>query len=438
MPDAGGPEPGFEPPEPPGATAGWLRVLRRSAIDLGPLRRHREFRLLTFSQSLSFFGAMVGDVAVAYQVYALTHSTVLVGLLGGVELLPLAVLGLAGGLLADARDRRLMVLGSELAFVVMSAILLLNSVAGHPSVLLVFVVTAVRAGLFAVKRPSLEALMPRLVTPDEIPAASAIGSIRSSVGAIGGPAAGGLLIALAGLPAAYGVDIAGFALSLGLLTLMRATPPNPDAQAPSLRGLREGLAYAWSRPELVGTYAVDIVAMLFGMPIALFPAIATRLGGPGILGLLYAAPSAGALLVTVASGWTARVRRQGLAVVYAAAAWGLAIIAFGFASAPALALVLLGLAGAADAVSVIFRSSIWNQTIPDRLRGRLAGIELLSYTSGPALGSIESGVVAGLFGVQASIVSGGVLCVAGVAAMAGLLPRFRNYRREPGSAPPAG
>jgi MFS family permease len=440
MADPGTPAPRVEPPggPAPGAGTGWLRLLRLAALDLGPLRRHRDFRLLTFAQTLSFFGAMVGDVAVAFQVYALTHSTVLVGLLGAVELAPMMVLGLAGGLFADARDRRVMVLGSELAFVLMSGVLLLNAVAGHPSVVLVFLVTAIRAGLYAIKRPSLDSLMPRLVTPDEIPAASAISSIRQTIGAIGGPAAGGVLIAVAGLPAAYGADIAGFGMSLALLALMRAVPPHPDAEAPSLRGLREGLAYAWSRPELVGTYAVDIVAMFFGMPIALFPAIAARLGGPSVLGLLYAAPSVGALVVTAASGWTGRVRRQGLAVIYAAAAWGLAIIAFGFATGPAPALVLLGLAGAADSVSAIFRSAIWNQTIPDRLRGRLAGIEFLSYTSGPALGSVESGIVAGLFGVQASIVSGGVLCVAGVAVMAGLLPRFRRYRREPGTAPVPG
>ena len=429
-----------EPPQPPGiegpgeaeAEAGirWLALLRLSAVDLGPLRRHRDFRLLTLAQSLSFFGAMVSDVAVAFQVYALTHSTVLVGLLGGVELVPMMVLGLAGGLFADSRDRRVMVLVSELAFSVMSGVLLVNALAGHPSVLLIFVITAVRAGLYAIKRPSLDSMLPRLVTPDEIPAASAISSIRGTIGAIGGPAAGGVLIAAAGLPAAYAVDIVGFALSLGLLALMHAVPAPKDAEAPSLRGLKEGLKYAWSRPELVGTYTVDIVAMFFGMPLALFPAIAARLGGPGVLGLLYAAPSVGALVVAAASGWTARVRRQGLAVIYAAAAWGLAIIAFGFAATPVVALVMLGLAGAADSVSAIFRSAIWNQTIPDRLRGRLAGIEFLSYTSGPALGSVESGVVAGLFGVQASVVSGGVLCVAGVGVMAAILPRFRRYFRQ--------
>jgi MFS family permease len=211
--------------------------------------------------------------------------------------------------------------------------------------------------------------------------------------------------------------------------MMRAVPAPADADAPSLRGLVEGLKYAWSRPELVGTYTVDIVAMFFGMPLALFPAIAARLGGPGILGLLYAAPSVGALVVAAASGWTARVRRQGLAVIYAAAGWGLAIVAFGFAGSPVPALVMLALAGAADSVSAIFRSAIWNQTIPDRLRGRLAGIEFLSYTSGPALGGVESGVVAGFFGVQASVVSGGILCVLGVVTMAAVLPKFRLYRR---------
>ena len=399
-------------------------------MDLTPLRRHRDFRLLTAGQLVSFFGTMVTEVAVAFQVFALTHSTFTVGLLGAVELVPLLILGLAGGLFADARDRRRMVLGSEAAFAVMSLVLLLNAVQGHGSVALIFVLTAVRAGLFGLQRPSLDALLPRLVDPDELPAAGAIQTLRGTIGMVGGPALGGVLIAAAGLPAAYLLDFVSFGFSLLMLYGMSAVPPPADAEAPSLRRLGEGLRYAWSRQELVGTYAVDIAAMFFGMPTALFPAIAARLGGPAVLGLLYAAPAMGSVVVGLTSGWTRTVRRHGMAVVFAATAWGLAIIAFGFASSTLVAVVTLAVAGAGDSVSGIFRQAIWNQTIPDRLRGRLAGIELVSYTSGPALGSIESGGVAGVFGVQASVVSGGILCVIGVAVVTALLPRFRAYDRE--------
>jgi MFS family permease len=260
-----------------------------------------------------------------------------------------------------------------------------------------------------------------------MPAAAALRSLRGNVGMLAGPALGGLLIATAGLPTAYLVDVASFAVSLLALRLIRAVPPPPDARRPSLRSVADGLRYAWSRPELLGTYVVDIVAMVFGMPMALLPAIAAGLGGAGTLGLLYAAPSAGALLVSAASGWTARVHRHGLAIALAAAVWGLAIAGFGLVGSLWPALVLLAVAGGADMVSGMFRTTMWNQTVPDTLRGRLASIELLSYSTGPSLGNVEAGAVAGAFGVRASVVSGGVLCVVGVAAVTLALPAFRAY-----------
>jgi MFS family permease len=228
-----------------------------------------------------------------------------------VELVPMLTLGLAGGLFADTRDRRRMVLVSEGAFMVISGALLINASLPSASVPLIFVLTAARAGLFAIQRPSLDALLPRLVSPDEIPAATALSTIRGTVGMIAGPAAGGVLISVAGLPFAYGLDVATFALSLAMLKMMRAVPPPPSAEAPSLHRLAEGLRYAWSRQELVGTYVVDIAAMFFGMPMALFPAIAARFGGATVLGLLYAAPAVGSLAVAATSAWTGRVRRHG-------------------------------------------------------------------------------------------------------------------------------
>ena len=399
-------------------------LLRLATIDVRPLRR-RDFRLLFGGQLVSFLGAQVTFVAVPFQVYQVTRSSLAVGLLGLVELGPVLGFAFLGGALADARDRRLMVLITELAFAVTSGLLLGNALLAAPQLWVIYAVAALQAGLFALQRPSLDSLLPRLVPPEELTAAGALNMLRGTVGLVAGPAVAGLLIATAGLPVAYGVDLVSFAVSLAALALMRAAPPPLDAERPSLRRVAEGLRYARSRPDLLGTYAVDMVAMFFGMPEALFPAIAARLGGPGILGMLFAASAAGSMLAMTTSGWTGRVHRQGWGVILAATAWGVAITGFGLAGSLPVALVFLTAAGAADAVSGIFRGSIWNRTIPDSLRGRLASVELLSYSTGPLLGNVESGGVAALFGVGVSVVSGGLLCVAGCLVCALLLPGFR-------------
>ena len=404
------------------------RLTRLALIDIGPLRRHRDFRLLVGARAVSFLGSMVTYVAVPYQVYRLTGSSLVVGLLGLAELVPLLLTAFLGGALADAVDRRRMVQLTELALAGASGALVLNAALAHPQLWLLFVVAALMAGLDGLQRPSLEALEPRLVERDELPAANAISSLAMTAGMIGGPALGGVLIATIGLPGTYGLDVVTFAVSLGALRLMRAVPPPPDADRPSLRSIAEGFRYARGRPELLGTYGVDMVAMFFGMPNALFPALAVKLGGgASLLGLLYAAPAGGALLATVTSGWVARVHRHGAAVCVAAAGWGVGIVVVGFAPGVALALAGLVIAGFADMVSGIFRGTIWNQTISDRLRGRLAGIEQVSYSSGPLLGNAEAGIVASLAGVRASIVSGGILCIAGVGLAAALLPAFWRY-----------
>jgi MFS family permease len=304
---------------------------------------------------------------------------------------------------------------------------LLNALQPEPSLLAIYVLAGGHAGLIALQRPSLEALMPRLVERHELTAAGALSMLRGALGMLLGPAIGGVLISAVGLPITYGVDVVSFGASLLALWLMRAVPPPPDAERPSLRGVLDGLNYARSRPELMGTYIVDIVAMFFGMPSALFPAIADSMGGPSMLGLLYSAPALGAFIAFATSGWTSHVHRHGLAVVLAATVWGIAIAVFGLMTTPVLALVFLAVAGGADAISGIFRSAIWNQTVPDALRGRLASIELVSYSTGPLLGNAESGLVASLFSVPVSIFSGGVLCVFGCVLCAVLLPGFRRY-----------
>jgi MFS family permease len=414
-------------PGPPIAPTGLRRMLGLATIDFGPLRRRRDFRLLFVGQAVSLFGSEITFVALPYQAYHLTGSSLVVGLLGLAELVPLLGAAFIGGALADAFDRRRMMQLTELSFAVASLVLVANALLPHPHVWVLFAVSVVQATLSGLQRPSLDALTPRLVERDELMAAGALTSFRMTLGGIAGPALGGVLLATVGLATTYAVDTATFIVSLAALRMMRAVPPPPDAEPPSLRRIAEGLRYAGSRQELMGTYIVDIVAMFFGMPMALFPAAATHLGGPGVLGLLYAAPAAGSLLATVTSGWTAHVHRHGAAVCVAAAVWGAGIVVFGLAPGLGLALAGLVLAGAADMISGIFRTVIWNQTIPDHLRGRLAGIEQVSYSTGPLLGNVESGVVASLASLRASIVSGGVLCIAGVAVAALALPAFWRY-----------
>lgn len=357
------------------------------------------------------------------------------GLIGLVQLVPLLVLAFVGGALADALDRRRLVQITEVSLALLSGLLLLDAALPHPRLWVLYVVAALMTSLDALQRPSLDALLPRLVDRSELTAAGALFSIRSTFSVILGPAAAGLLIAGFGLPVAYGVDMATFAVSLVALSRMRAVPPPPDAARPSLKGIAEGLRFAKSSPVLLGTYLVDMVAMFFGMPNALFPVLAAmyaRSGHDGIpdataLGLLYAAPAVGAFLASITSGWSGRVHRHGMSVLLAAGGWGVAIACVGLAPSLGLALVFLALAGGADEISAIFRGTIWNTTVPDALRGRLAGIEMISYSSGPLLGDVESGIAATAFGPQIAILAGGVLCVAGVGAFALALPRFRRY-----------
>ena len=403
------------------------RLLRLAAVDIDPLRRYRDFRLLFIGQVVSILGGAVRRVAMPFQIYALTHSSLAVGLLGLFAFVPLLLLSLLGGALADAGDRRRIVQWTEFGMVGLSVVLLANALLPSPALWVIYAVQVIGAGLDALQTPSLNAMLPRLVKREDLPAAGAVSELAYNMGSVAGPALAGGSIALVGLPATYGIDSATLTLSLLALAAMRTLPPPPEAERPSLRRIVEGLRYARSRPDLLGTYFVDMVALFFGMPMALFPSIATRFGGPGVLGLLYSGPAVGEFLAVLTSGWVSRVHRHGMAIILAAGVWGIAIIGFGLAPSLPFALICLALAGGADQISGIFRGAIWNQSIPDALRGRLASIELISYASGPALGDLEAGAVATAFSVEASVVSGGILSFAGVAALALFLPQLRHY-----------
>jgi MFS family permease len=403
----------------------------RIAVDIGLLRRRREFRLMTISQAVSITGSEMSLVAIPFQVFAITDSSLAVGLIGAVEFVPILALALVGGALADSFDRRKLTMWSEAAAAVGAAALLGNSLLDQPRLWVIYVCAGVMAACYAIMRPPLDALVPQVVEKSELKAASAIDFFVGNTAQIAGPALGGILIAAFGVTVNYAIDTATFVISAIALSLMHPPPALSQKVRPSLKGIADGFRYAKSRQELVGTYLIDMNAMFFAMPMALFPELSQRYGGAEALGLLYAAPAIGSLIFSLTSGWTERVHRHGRAVALAAAGWGLAIAGFGLANALWLAVLLLALAGGADAISGIFRSTMWNQTIPDHLRGRLAGIEMVSWSSGPLLGNTRAGAMASAVGLRGSIVSGGLLCVAGCAVLAVLLPKFWRYEAEP-------
>ena len=400
-------------------------------LNLAPLRKSREFRLLYAGQTVSFFGSMLTYVAIPYQVYQLSHSSFYVGLLGTAQLVPLLLAALLGGALADSLDRRRMLLVSELVLAGCSAALVLNARLAQPSLWALFAVSAAMSAVNGFHRPALDAMTQELVAHDDQPAASALGSLRFNLGAIGGPACAGLVIAKLGAGAVYALDVVSFAGSLVCLWAMLPLARKPVAASSVSGSIAEGLRYAKSRPELIGTYVVDIVAMIFAMPMALFPLMSEKWSGATAAGWLYSAMAIGSLLMTLFSGWTSRIKRHGAMVIAAAGLWGVAIVLLGFAPSLPTAVACLVIAGAADMVSGLYRQTIWNQTIPTELRGRLSGLEMISYMTGPLLGNARAGYLATSFDARTSIVSGGVLCVMGVLLCVPFLPDFWRYRSQP-------
>jgi MFS family permease len=406
----------------------WRDRLRGLRIDLTPLRTSRDFRLLFIAGTVFYLGGMVTYVAIPFQIYRLTGSNFAVGAVGLVELVPLLVFGLYGGALADHVDRRRLLVWTGVAQALLTAVLAGNAFLSRPSIPVIFVVAGLLAAASSLQRPSREALMPRTVAHHEIPAANALTGFGMQLGVLLGPTIGGLLLAFVGIGWCYLVDIAGLVVASLLFAAMRPYPHQSETTPPSLQGIREGISYAIGRRDLLGTYLVDIAAMLFAFPVVLFPALAEDVfSRPELLGPLYSAETIGALAATALSGWTSRVHQHGRAIVIAAAAYGACIGLAGLMPSFWLVLVFLMLSGAADMISAVFRGTVWNQTIPEHMRGRLAGIEMLSYSLGPLGGQVRAGVVADLWSVRGSIASGGLACVVGVAATAAWLRDFWAY-----------
>ena len=404
---------------------GRLRALR---MDTTPLRASRDFRLLFLAGTVFYFGAMVSYVAIPYQIYTLTGSNFAVGAIGLAELGPILAFGLYGGALADHVDRRRLLIWSGLAQAVFTAVLAVNAFRAEPEVWVIFAVSVALASASAIQRPSREALLPRTVAHDQLPAANALSSLGVQLGLLAGPAVGGLLVAYVGIGWCFLVDVTGLLVASFLFLRMRSYPHREQTTPPSLAGIKEGMVYAFRRRDLLGTYFVDIVAMMFAAPVVLFPALAEEVfGQPELLGMLYSAEVVGALAATGLSGWTGRVQHHGRAIVLAAMAYGAMVAVAGLMPNIWLVALFLALSGAADMISGIFRSTVWSQTIPEGMRGRLAGIEMLSYSVGPLSGQVRAGVTADLWSVRGAIVSGGVACVAGVGATALWLRDFWSY-----------
>ena len=397
-------------------------------MDVTPWRQSRDFRLLFSAGTVFYLGGMITYVAIPYQLYTITGSNIAVGLVGLVELVPIIVFGLYGGALADHVDRRRLLISTGLAQALLTGLLALNAFRGDPQVWPLYVISFFLAAAQSIQRPSKEALLPRTVAHDQLVAANALDSFGVQAGVLVGPAVGGLLLAHAGAGWCYAVDVVGLVVAATLFGAMGSYPHRDETTPPSLSGIAEGLRYALSRRDLLGTYLVDIAAMALAIPVVLFPALAEDIfARPDLLGLLYSAETVGALLATATSGWTSRVTRHGRAIVVAAACYGLFIGLAGLAPTIWLAMAGFAAAGAADMISAVFRSTVWSQTIPESMRGRLAGIEMLSYSVGPLAGQVRAGFVADVWSVRSSIASGGFACVAGVSLTALCLRDFWRY-----------
>ena len=429
--------------------------LARLMIDTRPLRR-REFRLLWLGELVSETGSNIAVVALYVQVYRITGSALAVGGIGLVQFVPILLSALFGAPLVDRHDRRSILLIAHWCEAGAALLLLVGVWIGSPPLLLVYFAAALVAGSGSLALAARSAMTPNLVPHDELPAALALNQAMWNTCLIVGPALGGLLIARFGLGIAYGLDLVTFAAALISVRLMRPHPPvsTSSTTAPSRAGaLMEGPAeseaesfiedeegwarvtagfrYLKGRRVLQATFIVDLIAMVFGMPRALFPVLAQVQfdAGPELVGLLFSAVAVGALIGALTSGWVHRIKRQGLAVLIAVALWGAGIVAFGLSgSSIGLALGCLAVAGGADVISAVFRNTILQRSVPDDLRGRLSGIHILVVTGGPRLGDMEAGLVATLASPTVSVVSGGVICILAIGALAILMPAFTNYR----------
>ncbi|WP_371682551.1 MFS transporter [Kitasatospora sp. MMS16-BH015] len=425
---------GAAPTDPGG---GWRRAVRGAFADLSPLREIPDYRRVWFGSTVSSIGQQMTAVAVSVQVYALTGSSFATGLVGLFSLFPLIAFGLYGGAVADRVDRRLLGLIGSAGLAVVSAVLAVQALTGFDSVALLYAAVAVQAAFFAMSSPARSSMIPRLVPSRQLPAANALNTVSMNLGMTVGPMLGGALIAAYGAQSAYLVDMVAFGATIYAMWRLPAMKPGSagggagaGAGAGKPRAsVLDGLRFLREQPNLRTSFLADLAAMIFGLPRALFPAIAVGFygGGPGTVGLLVAAPAVGALVGALFSGWVSRVRRHGLAILGSVIGWGLSIAAFGLVRELWLGLLMLAAAGCADTISMIFRNTMMQVAAPDEMRGRLQGIFIVVVAGGPRLGDFESGTVAALTSPAVSVVTGGLACVAAILLLAARRPAFLRY-----------
>lgn len=406
---------------------------RALALDVSPLRESVPYRALWIGQIVSLLGSQIRYIAVPYQVFQLTGSVLAVGMIGLAEVVPLIAFSIVGGAWADRTDRRALVAWTQVAMMATSLVLAAVTFAGSPSPVAIYGLTAIASVFNAIDRPARSAMIPAMVAPGKIAAAMALRQVVFQVTQIVGPLVGGLLIAGVGIGWAYVVDAITFVAALGALRWVPPAPPEGAVEQSAWEAVREGLRFSFRTPFILSIFVIDLVAMIFGMPRAVFPALAERTfgGGAATLSLLYASVSIGALAGALTSGWVNRVRTQGLAVLVAVTIWGAAITLAGLSLfSLVLTMTFLAVAGAADVISAVFRGTMLQENTPDALRGRVTAVNLMVVTGGPRLGDVEAGVAASLVGAPASVVVGGVACLLGTAAVATGFPSLRRYRQR--------
>lgn len=404
-------------------------LLSRIAIDVTPLR-HPAYRRLWVGQGVSFIGFQLSTLAAGAQIYDITASSFWVGMLGPVTLVPLIVFGLWGGAVADAVDRRRLLLwGSTVAWAATLA-LLLQTVLGVDNAGLLLVTMAVHSTGFAITGPVRGAIIPRLVPVEEVAAANALNFLVSNTGAVAGPLLTGVTLAWGGYAAAYLTDAVLFTAGFYAALRLPSLPPLGEPDRPGIRAVGEGLRFIARQPVVLMSFVVDIIAMGFALPRALFPEIADlRFGGsPIAFGWLNASIAIGAVAGGLFSGWVGRVSRQGLALTLVIALWGISVALAGLAHDLWLMVALLAMGGAADLVSAVWRQTILQTYAPDEMRGRLQGVFYVVVAGGPRLGDLRAGAMASLAGVSAAWVGGGLVCAVAVLAAGLAVPAFRNYR----------
>lgn len=402
-------------------------MLKYLKIDLSPFKKYPNYRYLYAGQFVSVFGSMITNVAIPYQMYAITKSTFHVGLLGIVQLIPLVISGFWGGAFADSFDRRRLVINAELGLCAGNLALILFTLQDSKQIYILYALAALMSILKGLAQPAIEALTQQLIEHKDIPKVSTLQSIKNTIGHIGGPALGGVLIAKFGMAATYIADLMTFLFSILMVIKIKDVPLIQEKTKASVSSIKEGFTYAITRPHLLGTYVVDMMAMTLAYPHALFPAFSEIMGGPEKLGWFYSAPAIGAFLASITSSWTHKVRRHGYGITLASVGWCIGIAGFGYTSNFYLGLFFLMFAGFVDMLSGIFRSTMWNETIPKEYRGRLASVEMISYSSGPLLGNTFMGGLATGIGPARALFYGGMLGAAGSLFLGRGIKQFWNY-----------